>query len=293
MARDIDRQDINADAGDMPDILLVEDNPLHVRLVKSMLGDIWEGAENLRFAKRLDRAIEMVEDQEPACVLLDLVLPDARDLQAVKAMLDVAPGVPIVVLSSHEDDEMAMQAVSEGAQDYLVKGTVGADQLARSIHFAMQRHRMERPEEPAPAAAAVEDAREPAPAPAPVVVTAEPEDAVVSVIDRNAKVLYAEATFGDMLGRTVGEVIGLSLAEYVHPNDLEVLRTAVKEGADGDPWEVRLRHASGSHLRLRMKLTPLVDVTNSEAVFLARATPVGEAGTAASGAYAVVTEGFE
>jgi PAS domain S-box-containing protein len=268
---------IGDDLGPMPDILLVEDNPLHVRLVKSMLADIWQDAAALRFAKRLDRAIEMVRAKEPACVLLDLVLPDAQDLEAVKAMLAVAPHVPIVVLSAHEDDELAMQAVAEGAQDYLVKGTIGADQLARSIHFAMQRHKLDHGDPPER-----------------VVPVAVPEvpvlDAVgTAVIDRDGAVVYAEPAVAELLGMSVSELVDVPLAEVSYPSDLERFNAVAATGVGGE-LDIRFRHGSGTSMRVRLELSPLSDGSAGAAAYIARYYPIGEVGTAASGAYTVITE---
>ena len=268
---------IGDDLGPMPDILLVEDNPLHVRLVKSMLADIWADAEALRFAKRLDQAIEMVHQRRPACVLLDLVLPDARDLEAVKAMLAAAPQVPIVVLSAHEDDEMAMHAVAEGAQDYLVKGTIGPDQLARSIHFAMQRHKLDRIDESAAADPIV----------VPDVVGIDSSG--TAIIDRDGTVVFAEAAVADMLGLRVRDLIGVPMAQISYPSEIEAFSAMATEGTGGE-LDLRYRHSSGTSMRIRVELSPLSDGTQPSAAFIARFYPMGEVGTAASGAYTVLTE---
>jgi PAS domain S-box-containing protein len=261
----------------MPDILLVEDNPLHVRLVKSMLADIWRDSETLRFAKRLDRALEMVRQQTPACVLLDLVLPDADNLEALKAMLAAAPGVPIVVLSAHEDDEMAMRAVREGAQDYLVKGTIGAEQLAKSIYFAMQRHRMDRQNDVLPEI--------------PMAEVSAGLAAAVAIIDREGAIVYADPAVADLLGVELGRLVGVPLASLSYPNDVEAFAQVVRKGTD-QPVELtlRLRHASGNDVRVRLELRPLSDGIHDGAAFLARYHALAEFGTAASGAYTVFTE---
>jgi PAS domain S-box-containing protein len=268
---------IGDDLGPMPDILLVEDNPLHVRLVKSMLADIWQDAAALRFAKRLDKAIEMVRTRQPACILLDLVLPDAQDLEAVKAMLAVAPQVPIVVLSAHEDDELAMHAVAEGAQDYLVKGTIGADQLARSIHFAMQRHKLDHGTE--------------AERLVPVTVPEVPalDAAGTAVIDRDGSVVFAEPAVAEMLGMTLGDLVGVPLADISYPSDLERFNSVAATAAGGE-LDIRFRHSSGTSMRVRMELSPLWDGSIPGAAYIARYYPIGEVGTAASGAYTVITE---
>ncbi len=261
--------------GEMPKLLLVEDNPLHVRLVKSMLADVWPGAENLRAAKRLDRAVELVTTDPPECVLLDLILPDADGLDSVKAILAVAPQVPIVVLSSHEDDELALQAVKEGAQDYLVKGTIGPDGLARAIHFAIQRHRLDRPDE------------EVAEIPKNEMVDQGP----VAVLDANGTILFAEPALAQLLGRTLAELVGVPLQQISHPNDAAGWERVVSDAARTPELTMRLRHASGNDLKVRIELNPLANGEGTRAAYLARYYPMAEVGTVSSGGvYAVMTE---
>ncbi len=129
--------------GGPPDLLVVEDNTLHARLVLTMLSEAWGDEAPVRHVKRLESALEAIAESPPDCVLLDLVLPDADGLEAVESLLLNAPHVPIVVLSAHKDDHLALRAVRRGAQDYLVKGTVTADALARSVQLAIQRHHSE------------------------------------------------------------------------------------------------------------------------------------------------------
>ncbi len=76
-------------------------------------------------------------------VLLDLSLPDAQGLNTVTQVLATSPGIPIVVLTGYDDQELALQAVQQGAQDYLVKGQVQADLLSRAIRYAIERKRTE------------------------------------------------------------------------------------------------------------------------------------------------------
>lgn len=137
----------------LPRVLLVEDNPLHVRLVQTMLREVWSDISSLRTAKQLDVALVHLEDSTPDLILLDLVLPDADHLDGLNALLEFAPAVPIVVLSAYEDEALAVQALAAGAEDYLVKGRIGSETLARSIRFAMIRSGVARPRLPAPPSA--------------------------------------------------------------------------------------------------------------------------------------------
>src|SRR5688572_20687205 len=77
------------------------------------------------------------------CVLLDLGLPDARGLEALQLVLTAAPDAAIVVLTGQEDEDMGVQALQEGAQDYLMKQGLDGEALARAIRYAVERKRVE------------------------------------------------------------------------------------------------------------------------------------------------------
>jgi diguanylate cyclase (GGDEF)-like protein len=74
-------------------------------------------------------------------VLLDLGLPDAQGLSAFENVYAISPNVPIIVLTGHDDDDLAMEAVHKGAQDYLVKGQIAGSLLQRAIRYAIERKR--------------------------------------------------------------------------------------------------------------------------------------------------------
>ena len=74
------------------------------------------------------------------CVLLDLALPDARDLEALTAVL-AAFDAPVVVLTGFSDHELGVAAVAAGAEDYLAKNEVDPALLERSVRYAIERHR--------------------------------------------------------------------------------------------------------------------------------------------------------
>jgi signal transduction histidine kinase len=78
-------------------------------------------------------------ENPPSVVLLDLNLPDSRGAETFRSVLRRAPGVPVLVLSGQDDEELAIKAVHQGVQDYLVKGSFDSKQLGRAIHYAMER----------------------------------------------------------------------------------------------------------------------------------------------------------
>jgi diguanylate cyclase (GGDEF)-like protein len=128
-------------------VLLVEDNPADARLVREMLNDGPNGGSGTDFAvshvDRLVDARQALMKGDTSCVLLDLSLPDARRLEALMQLRTAAPQVPIVILSGLQDEMLAVKAVQEGAQDYLIKGRVDSDQLSRSISYAIERKQSE------------------------------------------------------------------------------------------------------------------------------------------------------
>jgi diguanylate cyclase (GGDEF)-like protein len=126
-----------------PRLLLVEDNPGDAVLVREMLRSALAEGFELIHAARLSEACVRLEADGAACVLLDLSLPDAHGLEALTRLKVAAPEVPIVVLTGHDDERLALSAVQEGAQDYLIKGRVDDRLISRSIRYAIERKRAE------------------------------------------------------------------------------------------------------------------------------------------------------
>jgi diguanylate cyclase (GGDEF)-like protein len=124
-------------------ILLVEDDPDQATLVRRMLETALGPGHELVHADRIADAREELSYQDVACVLLDISLPDARELEGLRELREAAPDVPIVVLSARTAELLAVQAVQEGAQDYLVKGRVDPGLLSRAIRYAVARKETE------------------------------------------------------------------------------------------------------------------------------------------------------
>lgn len=119
-------------------VLLVEDNPGDADLIRLRLMESRSDL-NISTVKRLSEALENLARQSPALVLLDLNLPDSRGAETFRRVLGKAPGVPVVILSGQDDEELALKAVHQGVQDYLVKGKFDSKQLARAMRYAIER----------------------------------------------------------------------------------------------------------------------------------------------------------
>ncbi len=125
-------------------VLVVEDNSGDLLILRRLLGGC--GGFHLTAVDRVSKALEHLEnDRDVDVVLLDVSLPDSHgpELDSLARILDRAPKVPVILLTGIEDEELAVRAVREGAQDYLIKRRVETDLLVRSIRYSMGRKQAE------------------------------------------------------------------------------------------------------------------------------------------------------
>ena len=122
-------------------VLLVEDNPGDVRLIREMLAEEPEAPFRLSSVDRLSRGLEFLTLNETALVLLDLSLPDSHGMETFSRMYAHSPKTPIIVLTGNDDHALALSAVKRGAQDYLVKGKIDRELLQRAMQYAVERKR--------------------------------------------------------------------------------------------------------------------------------------------------------
>ncbi|MFE2148350.1 response regulator, partial [Streptomyces sp. NPDC059456] len=128
--------------GAPPYVLLIEDDEGDAVLVEDLVED--SGIDvRLGRASTLAGALHLLEAEAPDCVLLDLHLPDAQDLDGLKKVLAVSAEVAVVVLTGLSEERAGLTAVAAGAQDYLVKGRLEPDVFMRAIRYAIQRKRTE------------------------------------------------------------------------------------------------------------------------------------------------------
>ena len=121
-------------------ILLIEDDPEYEQLVSAVLA-VAGDAFDLRSAGSLSAGLALIEQYKPDIVLLDLTLPDSSGYETFLRVREKAGGIPIIVLTGLDDDQLAIRAVEDGAQDYLVKSLTQPKLIARSVNMAMTRQR--------------------------------------------------------------------------------------------------------------------------------------------------------
>jgi putative nucleotidyltransferase with HDIG domain len=125
------------------EVLLVEDNPGDARLIRELFRDVKARHFNLTHTDRLSTAVQRVVEGGIDAILLDLSLPDSQGLDTLATMYPHTPAVPILVLTGLDDEAVGLEAVQQGAQDYLVKGQIDGQLLARAILYAIERKQVE------------------------------------------------------------------------------------------------------------------------------------------------------
>jgi signal transduction histidine kinase len=125
-------------------ILLIEDSATFRRAVAGFLEEAFQGRVDLETAGTLTEGLERLQSPEHvSVVLLDLILPDSEGIEGFQKLHAQRPDVPVVVLTGLEDEQLGLEMVKQGAQDYLIKKHVNSDTLHRTLCYAVERSRAE------------------------------------------------------------------------------------------------------------------------------------------------------
>jgi diguanylate cyclase (GGDEF)-like protein/PAS domain S-box-containing protein len=217
--------------------LLVEDSDEDARLVERTLSRCVRPRFDLERVDRLGAGERCLGDDVGFdIVLLDFSLPDGHGLETLRRIQRVRPDLPVIVLTSLEDDEVASRAVAEGAQDWLVKRDLEPRLLTRSVRYAIERNRSDR---------ALRDSEER------YRLAVRGANDGLWDWDLDGDAVYLSPRWKAMLGYTDDE-IGTRPVEWfdlVHPDDRSALRSALQAHFSGEAshfeMEHRMRHRSG------------------------------------------------
>lgn len=124
-------------------VLLVEDTPTVADLVREHLSQALQAEFDVECVACLASAVSILERNQVDVVLLDLGLPDSTGLETLASVLKAAPRKPIIVLTGMDDQDLGLDSLKMGAQEYLPKGGLSPELLIRTVLRSVERKRLQ------------------------------------------------------------------------------------------------------------------------------------------------------
>ncbi len=224
-------------------IILVEDNPGDALIIDKMLKEIYDNHFELIHFQRLDDGLKHVKENFDI-MLLDLNLPDSQGIETFNTMNKYAPELPIIILTGLVDEDLAINIVSEGAQDYLVKGQIGKQLLSRSIKYSIERKNIEidlRNSE--------EKYR----------LMVEKIESGLFLINSKNEINYVNNQMADMLGYDMDEMINKHIFNFINKNCRDVFKKHLNVNVKGigQTYELQFLNKNGSSIWVLMSTSAL------------------------------------
>jgi diguanylate cyclase (GGDEF)-like protein len=229
-------------------ILLVEDDPDDVLLLKEALAEASAQPCRVTHAGRLKTGLELLAKGGVDVVLLDLNLPDSRGLDTLEILLSRTPRVPVVVMSGLADEALALEAVAQGAQDYLVKGKQDGPGIVRIAYYAVERHRLSQDMQ-------ISEIRARS-------IIEHNADGIL-IVDREGVVRFVNPAAEALFGRPAGQLIGVEFGFPViagQASEVEILRPG------GSTRMVEMRATDLAWDGQPARMTALRDITERKEV---------------------------
>ncbi|NYB25828.1 MAG: PAS domain S-box protein [Methanobacteriaceae archaeon] len=225
-------------------VLLIEDNLGDAVLIQEMLKDVKTTNFQVKHAQILSEGIEYLQNEDFDIILLDLALPDSQGIDTFNRANEHAAELPIIILTGLSDEEFAIKAVGEGAQDYLVKGEVDSRLLARSMKYAIERN-------------IIEDKLKKSEERYRIMV--EKTQSGIFLINPYNKLNYVNQQMADMLGYKVNEMINRSIFDFMDKEGEKALNDHLKkiDNGIGNIYELKFKNRSGSQLWALTSTNPI------------------------------------
>jgi diguanylate cyclase (GGDEF)-like protein/PAS domain S-box-containing protein len=233
-------------------VLLIEDNPGDARLLHEMFKEQGLYDVELAHVPCMLAAEKYLEEQRVDIVLLDLGLPDAQGLEAIRRVRAAAPHIPLVVLSELDDESMAVQALQEGTQDYLIKRQLEPRELLRALRYAVERKSIEET-----LFAEKERAQ---------VTLASIGDAVICT-DISGNITFLNVVAEKLTGWSLPEVLGQPMAEafmVINAVSREAIPNPMQRAMERDqvghlPLDCILKRRDGFEIHIEDSVAPIHD----------------------------------
>lgn len=124
-------------------LLLIEDNPADIFLIKKMLLDTTLSINKIYEADRFEKVSDLLKEDTIHLIILDLSLPDSSGLESLFSIRELTNQIPVIILTGLNDTNIALEAIKAGAQDYLVKGEFNKSLLQKTILYSIERKKQE------------------------------------------------------------------------------------------------------------------------------------------------------
>jgi PAS domain S-box-containing protein len=224
-------------------VLLVEDNPADALLLRQSLLRDGSSAEIVHVTSIAD-ALQLLDHRQFDVTLLDLYLPDAHGLDALFQMHRHSPSVPIVVLTGLDNQDIATNALRNGAQDYLVKGQWDSSLLMRSMRYAIERKRAEQALQKREEhfRSLIENALD-----------------IISIVGRDGVVRFASPSVLRVLGYEPHQLVGQRVFDYIHPDDVKAVNDLLGTSEETVWREIRAARRDGIFCVLEAAASSYVD----------------------------------
>jgi PAS domain S-box-containing protein len=227
-------------------VLLVEDNPGDARLIQDAMNENRLDQFSFKHASRMSEALDRLDSVGIDVILLDLGLPDCQGLETLAKACKAGHGIPVIVLTGRDDESLAMDAVRNGAEDYLVKGQAQGSAIVRSIRYSMERRLFRE------ALKESEDRYQ---------LMIETSEEGVWLVDADYRTVFVNRKMASMLGHTPGAMLEQPVLSFVDPADHATMRAKIARRQNGvrEQYDLRLRRKDGSLLWALCSAAPVLD----------------------------------
>jgi PAS domain S-box-containing protein len=225
-------------------VLLIEDNKGDALLIRKMLKEVKKTSFHVKHASKLSQGLEYLQKEDFDIILLDLALPDSQGIDTFNLTNQKAHDLPIIILTGLSDEEFAINAVGEGAQDYLVKADVDSRLLDRSMKYAIERN-------------IIEDKLKKSEERYRIMV--EKTQSGIFLINPYNQVNYVNQQMAEMLGYKVNEMVNRNIFDFMDAEGEKTLKNHLKklDSGIGNIYELKFKNRDGSKFWALTSSNPL------------------------------------